>query len=59
MEAKTFQYINIKLPLELHKKARIKSIETGKTMQEVVLEKMAEWVAETQPAPRETKKASK
>ncbi len=47
----TFQAFSIRLPSELHMAARLKSVRTGKTLNEIVNEKLAEWVKEPEPQP--------
>lgn len=44
------QAFNVRIPIALHLQARIKSVKTGKSLNEVITEKLAEWVKEEQPA---------
>lgn len=36
--------VSTRIPSELHRKVRIKAIETGKTISEIIKEKLEEWV---------------
>lgn len=48
-----FQAFSIRIPLHIHRAARLKSVRTRKTMNEIIVKKLTEWVNEpdTQPAP--------
>lgn len=46
MENQQTQPLTIRLPADLHSAARHKSLDTGKSLNEVIIEKLTEWVKE-------------
>lgn len=60
MEEMEFQAFSVRLPVALHQEARIKSVKTGKSLNEVIVEKITEWVNEpAKPAAQPAKKGGK
>ncbi len=54
MPEKKFAPLTLRIPVDIHRAARIKSVETNRSLNEVVVEKLREWVKEDKPK-RDTK----
>lgn len=53
------QALTVRLPVELHTAARHKSLDIGKSLNEIIIEKLAEWVKETNGKNPKTGKTTK
>lgn len=56
MDETAFQAFSIRVPLDLHRAARLKSVRTRKTLNEILVKKLTEWVNEPDPQPAPTAK---
>lgn len=55
MGDKKFASLTLRIPSDIHRSARLKSVMTGRSLNAIVTQKLQEWVNET-PKARETDK---